>query len=157
MKQISTGTGLVALSIGIVATAFIATHRGSSEAFAQGTSVERRIVAAGVYDGMGDGGGGAHWGYRIWSDNVTEVKYLGMTQRGDDGTGFPTGEFFVSQSYYFGHWQAIDDGTSAILRADVDQSRQVDAGDMSAVLLDFGSSTDETPPPPIDCNINAPR
>ena len=35
MKQISTGAGLVALSVAMVATAFIATHRGGSEAFAQ--------------------------------------------------------------------------------------------------------------------------
>lgn len=35
MKQISTGAGLVALSVGMVATAFIATHRVGTEAFAQ--------------------------------------------------------------------------------------------------------------------------
>jgi len=38
MKQISTGAGLVALSVGMVATAFIATHRSGSDAFAQGTA-----------------------------------------------------------------------------------------------------------------------
>jgi hypothetical protein len=50
----------------------------------------------------------------------------------------------------------LDDGSSSPLRADVDQSRIVDAGDISAVLLDFGHETGD-PPPPIDCTINAPR
>jgi hypothetical protein len=33
----------------------------------------------------------------------------------------------------------------------------VDSGDVAQVLLDFNQTTDPTTPPPIDCNINAPR
>ena len=48
MKQISTGAGLLGLGVCMVATAFIATQRGGSEAFAQGTGGDRRIVSASV-------------------------------------------------------------------------------------------------------------
>ena len=44
MKQISTGAGLLGLGVCMVATAFIVTQRGGSQAFAQGTSGDRRIV-----------------------------------------------------------------------------------------------------------------
>ena len=156
MKQISTGAGLLGLGVCMVATAFIATHRGSGEAFAQGTGTERRIVAQGVYAAIGPGGAsgsGFHWGYRIWSDNVTEVRYLGST----DYSLYQTPNFVrVSKGPWATAWQAVDDGTTSFLRADVDQSRSVDTGDISAVLLDFGDETG-APPPPIDCTINAPR
>jgi hypothetical protein len=152
MKQISTGAGLVALSVGMVATAFITTQRGG-EAFAQGTGTERRIVAQGVYGALGPQTTSAsqHWGYRIWSDNVTEVRYLGATD-------FNLNPSFVrvSQSTWATAWQTVDNGTITFLRADVDQSRTVDAGDIGATLLDFGKETGD-PPPPIDCTINAPR
>ena len=156
MKQISTGAGLVALSLGMVATAFIATHRGSGEAFAQGTGGDRRIVSAGVYIA-----GSEHWGYRIWSDNTTEVKFLAATQPNQYIGGNSTGgaEYLRAvgpqwgTSSYRGAWQVVDSGTSAFLQADVDHSTQVDGGDISAVLLEFGGRNDETPPPPIDCTI----
>jgi hypothetical protein len=147
MKQISTGAGLVALAVGMVATAFIVSQRGG-EAFAQGTGGERRIVAQGAYGGDSYG-----WGYRIWSDNVTEVKYLGTLREvnGPDG-----GRIFLGGDRK-GYWQTVDTGTAAFFASDVDRSGSVDSGDISAVLLDFNQATDPTTPPPIDCNINAPR
>ena len=160
MKQISTGAGLVALSVGMVATAIIATHRGNGQAFAQGTGTERRIVSAGVYGAAGGVHGlnaGGHWAFRVWSDNTTEVKYLGDTSVEYNGNGDYTGDYPVfvnTMSRYTGHWQAVDSGTSAFFTADVDRSQQVDTGDISAVLLDFGSRIDEAPPPPIDCTVN---
>ena len=159
MKQISAGAGLVALSIGMVATAFIATHRGSGEAFAQGTGTERHIVSAGVYALAGSmySMGPGHWAFRVWSDNTTEVKYLGDTWVDYNGSADYSGDFPVSvmrSNRYVGHWQVVDSGTSAFFTADVDRSRQVDAGDISAVLLDFGSRIDEALPPPIECSIN---
>jgi hypothetical protein len=155
MKQISTGAGLVALSVGMVATAFIVSQRGGSEAFAQGTGTERRIVAQGVYGAdVYNLAVSASWAYRVWSDNVTEVKYLGIGEWDVNNT------LSVRCTRYggsLGVWQVVDDGTSAFLQADVDRSTQVDAGDISAILLDFGNRNDETPPPPIDCTINGPR
>jgi len=64
MKQINTGAGLVALSVGMVATAFIATRHSGSEAFAQVAGGARRIVSAGLHDFNG-------WtvAYCMWSDN----------------------------------------------------------------------------------------
>ena len=157
MKQISTGAGLVALSVGMVATAFIATHRGSGEAFAQGTGGDRRIVAQGVYGASTQNGYPGHWGYRVWSDNVTEVKWLGNSRMVSVPDGTYRHDLGSFSGLYSGNWQVVDAGTSAFYAGDVDRSGQVDTGDVSAVLLDFGNSNDEAPPPPIDCTINALR
>ncbi len=154
MKHLSTGTGVAVLGVCILAATVVATHRGGSEAFAQGTGTDRRIVAQGGYIA-----GSEHWGYRTWSDNTTEIKFLGLSRTRSLGNN----EYLYSvepqygNGTYRGAWQVVDSGTSAFLPADVDHSTQVDAGDISAVLLDFGDRNDETPPPPIDCNINAPR
>ena len=143
MKQISTGTGLVALAVGMVATAFIATHRGGNEAFAQVTGGDRRIVAQGVYGLAG------HWGYRVWSDNITEVRWLGASTTVNGCLQINTQTCSA--------WQIVDSGTPSFVPTDLDQTGQVDAADIAQVLLDFNSTNDPTTPPPIDCNINAPR
>jgi hypothetical protein len=159
MAQFSTGLGLAVLGGCILGAAAISSHRLGGEAFAQGTGTERRIVSMGVY---AEGSyGDQHWAYRIWSDNTIEVKWLAHTYASWDGTKYEvtTNRYHYTQNYPPANsaWQVIDDGTTALIRADVDQSKQVDAGDISAVLLDFGNGTDENPPPPIDCTINAPR
>jgi hypothetical protein len=148
MKQISTGTGLVGLGVCLVATALIATQRGG-EAFAQGTGDERRIVSAAVFESSQ----GGYIAYRIWSDNAIEVRNIG----GLDGR-VNLNEFGWGLATHpgAGVWRLLDDGTTTFLRSDVDQSRMVDAGDIGAVLLEFGAETGD-PPPPIDCDINAPR
>ena len=157
MKQISTGTGLVALAVGMVATAFIATQRGGSEAFAQGTGTERRIVAAGVY------GTNPLVAYRIWSDNAVDIRALKWL--------YNSGEYNNRQilrwinvvtdgdpNYTPHEWQTFDNGTTGFRPiTDVDMSGTTDAGDISQVLLDFNTSSNDLPPPPIDCTINAPR
>jgi hypothetical protein len=154
MKQISTGAGLVALSVGMVATAFIALHRSGGEAFAQVTGGERRIVAQGVY-----GDNGTHWGYRIWSDNVTEVRALGNTFDLFYDLA-PARRMLAtnpSQTGWTSSWQAVDSGTTAFMPTDIDRSGQIDAGDIAQVLLNFNETVDQTTPPPIDCNINGLR
>ncbi len=158
MKQFSTGTGVAVLGVCILAATLVAAHRGGSEAFAQGSIGERRVVAQGVYSAAGiDGNADGHWAYRVWSDNATEVKYVGSSQYAYDTTTNTRTFFVAPANSQVGAWQTVDTGVSAFLASDVDRSRQVDAGDISSVLLDFSASTDETPPPPIDCNINAPR
>ena len=163
MKQISTGAGLVALSVGMVATAFIATHRSGGEAFAQGTETEPRIVAAGVYTGgnpwNGSYGSGSegHFAYRIWSDNSVQVKWLGVAiGTFDSQTGVTTVQV-ARQNLVQSFWHTVDDGTVAFRPTDIDRSGQIDSGDIAQVLLDFNETVDQTTPPPIDCNINAPR
>jgi len=149
MAQFSTGLGLAVLGGCILGAAAISSPRFSDAAFAQGTGGDRRIVSASVlhtqYGGL--------VAYRIWSDNAIDVRALTSPavgfNYGSDGWNTPAN----SNSAV---WRTIDNGTSAYLRADVDESRSVDAGDISAVLLDFGSTTDN-PPPPIDCTINSPR
>jgi len=141
----------------MVATAFIATQRGGSEAFAQGTGGERRVVAQGVYaasDPWGNVNNG-HWGYRIWSDNVTEVRHLGFTDSRIDSEGVLWAR--LNTEVWSSAWQSVDDGTVAFMPTDIDRSGQIDSGDIAQVLLNFNETVDQTTPPPIDCNINAPR
>ncbi|MBU6414610.1 MAG: hypothetical protein KGS45_14240 [Planctomycetes bacterium] len=148
MKQISTGAGLVALSAGMVATAFIATQRGG-EAYAQAGSGERRIVSASLFQHAN----GGFIAYRIWSDNVIDVRNIGGLNGRANLNEFGWGTAYNPGA---GVWRTLDDGTGVFLRSDVDQSRTVDAGDIGATLLDFGKETGD-PPPPIDCTINSPR
>ena len=148
MKQFSTGTGVAVLGVCILAATVVATHRGGSEAFAQGTGGERRIVAQGVC------GNGSFWGYRVWSDNTTEMKWFGWENQHLD-TGVSA--MRVERSGFTSTWQTVDTGTQTFFASDVDRSGSVDSGDISAVLLDFNETTDPTTPPPIDCTINAPR
>ena len=153
MKQFSTGTGLVALSIGMVATAFIATHRSGGEAFAQGTGTERRIVGAGMYDGPSMSGYIPHFAYRIWSDNAIDLRCLGVSSHGSSNAYFN-----IIEGGNFGSWRTVDNGTSGFRPiTDVDMDGEVSAGDISNVLLDMGTRSNDVPPPPIDCTINAPR
>lgn len=52
----------------------------------------------------------------------------------------------------------MDNGTSGFRPlTDVDNSGEVDGGDISTVLLDMNTRSSDLPPPPIDCSINAPR
>jgi hypothetical protein len=156
MAQVSTGMGLAILGGCILGAAALTSHKFGGEAFAQGTGTERRIVSAGVNSVGGTHYSGsqvwsAHYAYRIWSDNTIDLRCLGYT----GNTGNTSFLEIASQGNFTG-WTTVDNGTSAYLRADVDESRSVDSGDISAVLLDFGSTTDN-PPPPIDCFINSPR
>ena len=161
MKQFSTGTGLVALSIGLVATAFIATQRGNGVAFAQSTGTERRVVSAGVVtmpNGISNNSTadfGAIWAYRIWSDNAIDVRCLGRAEYYYNG---PAANISVPVVGNAASWKTVDNGTSGFRPlTDVDMSGETDAGDISQVLLDFNTRSEDFPPPPIDCTINAPR
>ena len=138
----------------MVATALIASHRSGSEAFAQGTGAERHIVAQGVYSHQGE-----HWGYRVWSDNATEVRALGVSATTEDSPGdfLKTVASTPAQTGWRSVWQVVDAGTPAFLPTDIDRSGQIDSGDIAQVLLEFSETVDQTTPPPIDCNINAPR
>jgi hypothetical protein len=157
MKQISTGAGLVALSVGMVATAFVATHRNGGEAFAQVTGGERRIVSAGV---VTTGAGHFLTAYRIWSDNAIDLRVLGQASTGWNPAVNPTAwEFWNNPGMAVtAPWFTADNGTSGFRPlTDVDMSGEVDGGDISQVLLDMNTRSDDLPPPPIDCTINAPR
>ena len=170
MKQISTGAGLVALSVGMVATAFIATQRSGGEAFAQGTGGERRIVYTNLMTVNG-----VVAAYRIWSDNSIDWRGIGVF-RYESAACYPGG----GNAVYFNRfawiapnasaptdcptedmgtgWRTVDNGTSGFRPlTDVDMSGETDAGDISQVLLDFNTRSEDLPPPPIDCTINAPR
>ena len=162
MKQISTGAGLLGLSVGMVATAFVATHRNGSEAFAQVTGGERRVVFANINSVQEAnayyGSGTAHYAFRIWSDNSTDMRLLGITY---NGNGPGNRQWAFGQTWgpaAFNGWETVDNGTSGFRPlTDVDMSGETDAGDISQVLLDFNTRSEDLPPPPIDCNINAPR
>ena len=162
MKQISTGAGLLGLGVCMLGTAFIATHRGSGEAFAQVTGGERRIVSASVLTT-----GAGFVAYRMWSDNAIDMRIIGTTGNRTCGT-IGSGGFYVPELRTTNQmggcgmtefpWVTMDNGTTGFRPVtDVDMSGMTDAGDISQVLLDFNSSSTDLPPPPIDCTINAPR
>ena len=159
MAQVSTGLGLAILGGCILGAAALTSHKFGSEAMAQGTGTDRRIVSTSVYSNQFGWDANlytTHYMYRIWSDNAVDIRALGVTRQDMRGGGAPVIFWFEPTSGSGTTWRTVDNGTSAYLRADVDKSRSVDAGDISAVLLDFGATTDN-PPPPIDCTINAPR
>jgi len=153
MKQISTGTGLCVLGLGIAvlgAAQLIGSKGG--QAFAQSTG-DRHIVSASVL------GASDKWGYRIWSDNSIEIKllaisyYNGVTSDGQASmVNLP-----IPESFRFKNWTQVDNGLTSFVPADVDANQSVDAADLGSVLSRYGETQDGNPPPPIDCTINAPR
>ena len=167
MKQFSTGTGVAVLGVCILAATVVATHRGSGEAFAQGTGGDRRIVSAGVFQSGGTLGQGYQntyagvYAYRIWSDNAVDLRCVGMISLSGWAGSAQSNLFpLVPQNspYDFTDWKTVDNGTSGFRPlTDVDMSGETDAGDISQVLLDFNTRSNDLPPPPIDCIINAPR
>jgi len=157
MKQMSTGFGLAVLGACVLGAAFIASPRFGQQAFAQVTG-ERRIVSASVYATGGMSGNGldvfsGHYGYRIWSDNKIEIKFLGYTYCNTSYSRY----YKPAGPYEFVNWTEVDNGLTSFVPADVDVSGTVDSGDVANVLLDFGATQEGNPPPPIDCTINAPR
>ena len=156
MKQISTGTGLCVLGLGIAvlgAAQLVGSTGG--QAFAQ-TGTERRIVSASVLcSGRLDNNSVVNWGYRIWSDNVIEMKCLSASYF-NAGYGMIYDQPLVNNSY-FKNWTQVDNGLTSFVPADVDANQSVDAADLGSVLSRYGETQEGNPPPPIDCTINAPR
>ena len=152
MKQISTGTGLCVLGLGVavLGAAQLVGSKGG-QAFAQ-TGSERRIVSASV--NQQDYGS---WGYRIWSDNVIEMKCFGYTQVGANGNSSYVYYLPLQSNSVFANWTQVDNGLTAFVPADVDTNGSVDSADLGNVLVNYGETQNSNPPPPIDCTINAPR
>ena len=156
MKQMSTGFGLAVLGACVLGAAFIASPRFGQQAFAQVTG-DRRIVSASVLL-INQNGTTEKWGYRIWSDNVIEMKVLSFGYLTTYGGGV---YFYVNQplteSSLFKNWTQVDNGLTSFVPADVDTNGSVDSADLGKVLVNYGETQDSNPPPPIDCTINAPR
>ena len=152
MKQISTGTGLCVLGLGIavLGAAQLVGSKGG-QAFAQ-TGTERRIVSASVFVGYN---GMEKWGYRIWSDNSIEMKVLAISYVSPPYTYLSN--YPIQSNSPFANWTQVDNGLTTFVPADVDANGTVDSGDIGGVLLDMGNTQNGNPPPPIDCTINAPR
>ena len=160
MAQFSTGLGLAVLGGCILGAAAISSPRFSGEAFAQVTGGERRIVNAWVESVSNSPSGSLqtyawHYAFRIWSDNTIDMRCVGLTS----AYPFPAQSNFIAPTQGdFLDWRTVDNGTSGFRPlTDVDMSGETDAGDISQVLLDFNTRSDDLPPPPIDCMINAPR
>ena len=149
MKQMSTGFGLAVLGACVLGAAFIASPRFGQQAFAQVTG-DRRIVSASVLLN-----GAEKWGYRIWSDNVIEMRLLSFSyyyQSSGQIANFP-----IDQNNVYGKWTQVDNGLTTFVPADVDANQSVDAADLGSVLSRYGETQEGNPPPPIDCTINSPR
>jgi hypothetical protein len=161
MAHFSTGLGLAVLGGCILGAAAISSHRLGGEAFAQGTGGERRIVSAWVESVSNSPSGSLqtyawHYAFRIWSDNTIEMRCVGLTSAYPSN---PAQSNFVEPGQgNFLNWRTVDNGTTGFRPlTDVDMSGETDAGDISQVLLDFNTRSEDLPPPPIDCTINAPR
>ena len=154
MKQISTGTGLCVLGLGIAvlgAAQLIGSKGG--QAFAQSTG-DRHIVSASVFH---DSYYHSNWGYRIWSDNVIEMKVLSFGYFTTTSGVILHVNQSLSEASLFKNWTQVDNGLTAFVPADVDASGTVDPADLGGVLIEMGNTQEGNPPPPIDCTINAPR
>ena len=157
MKQMSTGTGLCVLGLGIavLGAAQLVGSKGG-QAFAQSTG-DRHIVSASVNSSTlqtsGSGQFIVHTACRIWSDNTIELKNLGMT----DNASLLNSNFLTPTSGNFLGWRTVDNGLTSFVPADVDANGSVDSSDLGNVLVNYGETQDGNPPPPIDCTINAPR
>jgi len=153
MKQISTGTGLCVLGLGIavLGAAQLIGSKGT-QAFAQSTG-DRHIVSASVY-AVGTRVDSTHFAYRIWSDNTIELCNLGIYA---SSYGTTLSNLDAPTSGNFLGWRTVDNGLTSFVPADVDASGNVDNGDVGQVLLNIGETQAGNPPPPIDCTINAPR
>lgn len=146
MKQMSTGFGLAVLGACVLGAAFIASPRFGQQAFAQVTG-DRRIVNVGVYSDAGLG-----MAYRVWSDGEIETRCIGYVSQNED---LALGFNYWNNNNTRSSWKTVDNGqTVSFQGADVDASGTVDSGDVSNVLLDFGSEQVVNPAPSIECSIN---
>ena len=145
MKQISTGTGLCVLGLGIavLGAAQLVGSKGG-QAFAQ-TGSERRIVNMGccaTYLSIT----GSHniFAYRCWSDGVIEQRR----------TGAYYNLAFTWESSP-DSWIVVDNGqTPSFQPSDTNTDGSVDAADLGKVLLDYGATQEVTPVPTIDCQTS---
>ena len=153
MKQMSTGTGLCVLGLGIavLGAAQLIGSKGT-QAFAQSTG-DRHIVSASVY-AVGTRADSTHFAYRIWSDNTIELCNLGIYS---SSYGTTLSNLEAPTSGNFLGWRTVDNGLTSFVPADVDASGTVDPADLGGVLIEMGNTQAGNPPPPIDCTINAPR
>ncbi len=170
MAHFSTGLGLAVLGGCILGAAAISSPRFGGEAFAQGTGGERRIVSTSIFpmtcetfiNSSSPGQKQFVFAQRTWSDNSIDIRCIGSCRVNFD---YGTNGYQDSWTTSLGNgafercpWRTLDNGTSGFRPlTDVDMSGETDAGDISQVLLDFNTSSDDLPPPPIDCTINAPR
>lgn len=147
MKQVSTGTGLCVLGLGIavLGAAQLVGSKGG-QAFAQ-TGSERRIVNMGVYSDVGC----AYLGmaYRVWSDGVIETRCLGQLSY---NCGSPAN---YASNGYASSWAVVDNAQTPSYQAtDTNIDGSVDAADLGKVLLDYGATQEVTPAPTIDCQTS---
>ena len=145
MKQISTGTGLCVLGLGVavLGAAAISSSKGN-QAMAQ-TGSERRIVNMGCFSFKDDGRDQSYSvAYRCWSDGIIEQR--------------KTGKYL----YYTTDWQSVPDSwvvvdngqTPSFQATDTNTDGSVDAADLGKVLLDYGATQQVTPVPTIDCQTS---
>ena len=179
MKNLSTGTGLALLAGAIVAHPFAASvvprANGSvatAAVAAVGSAaaadlVERRVVSAGVRELSNN----VIYAYRIWSDNAIDVRPLSQLniafQNWPNSCNGQSYNFYSWTNYTSvpechgsanNEWRTLDNGTSGFRAlTDVNMNGDVDGEDLGLLLADWGESQKDTPPPPIDCDINPPQ
>jgi hypothetical protein len=130
---------------------------------ALGQSGARTIVSANVIMN-----GNYFIAWRMWSDNAIDVRLIGERSQfacgtiGSGGYYVPTirtaEEIGSGPCGYSYPWRTLDNGTTGFRSlTDVNMSGDVDGEDLGLLLADWGEKQEDTPPPPIDCDINPPR
>ncbi len=179
MKNLSTGTGLALLAGAIVAHPFATSiaPRASGDitsaaasavgGAATGVQDERRVVSAGVRELSNN----VIYAYRIWSDNAIDVRPLSQLniafQNWPNSCNGQSYNFYSWTNYTNipechgsanDGWRTLDNGTAGFRAlTDVNMNGNVDGEDLGLLLADWGEKQEDTPPPPIDCDINPPR
>ena len=174
MKNISTGFGLCVAAAAALAYPFVSGLAPNANASAVtaarhiagaavGQDGARTIVSANVIMN-----GNYFIAWRMWSDNAIDVRLIGERSQfacgtiGSGGYYVPTirtaEEIGSGPCGYSYVWRTLDNGTTGFRPlTDVDMSGTVDGGDLGRVLDDWSERQDDFPPPPIDCNLNAPN
>jgi hypothetical protein len=178
MKNLSTGTGLALLAGAIVAWPVLDRLMPNANAVGVGPTAVAAVAAAATGQ---DGGGvrrvvsanvimnGNYFiAWRMWSDNAIDVRLIGERSQfacgivGSGGYWVPTirtaEEIGSGPCGYSYVWQTLDNGTTGFRPlTDVNMNGDVDGEDLGLLLADWGEKQEDTPPPPIDCDINPPR
>ncbi len=166
MKSISTGAGLAFLGASVFASVLIANPRFGSHAEAFPTNVAQQIVAAAtaqtdptvVWYGMSSAyypdANYNKWLLntvtRAWSNGRVEMKiirkHLEVYQQTD--------RFCNNEINCATGWTVVSDpNLGYTAAADIDFSGEVDSGDVSMALLNFGAAP-RNDLPPSDCPLN---
>jgi len=158
MSKITTGVGLCALALSIVAFPIIDRALPRAEATVPAAAVQAIASAAHAQAGgeptvvwYGVGGGGGNQSttdrmYRAWSDGTIEMKRVSWYPNNDQICG--------SMAPCSSPWIVISSPSQGVkAEADINADEKVDGEDLASVLVHWGDAP-RVPFAPSDCPLN---